>query len=88
MDNKVLYGVLTLLFNSYGVPAFMQGYTKTGILYIVLAFVTCGILGFVNSIFGIIQGIKILTMSDEEYAACDKSTLLAGFPAAKKDDVA
>ena len=39
MDNKVLYGILTILFNSYGVPAFMQGYTKAGILQIVSSFV-------------------------------------------------
>ena len=88
MDNRVLYGILTILFNQIGVPQFMQGYTKTGILYIVLGFLTCSVMFYVNAIMGIIQGIKILTMSDEEYAAADKSTLLAGFPKAKKDEAA
>ena len=88
MDNKVLYGILTLLFNCYGVPAFMQGYTKAGVWQLVLGFVTCGIIATINGIMGIIMGIKILMMSDEEYAAADKSTLLMGVPSpvAKKTD--
>lgn len=82
MDNKILFGIMTLLFNSVGVPCFMQGKTKTGILRIVLAVVTCGIIGVINEIMGIIQGIKILCMSDEEYAA-QKETIGMGIPAVK-----
>ena len=82
MDNRVLYGIMTLIFNSIGVPCFMQGKTKAGVLRIVLGIVTCGVISFINEIMGIIQGIKILCMSDEEYAAIeDKSTLLRGVPA-------
>ena len=44
MNNRVLFGIMMIIFNSYGVPSFMQGQVKTGILRIVLAFVTCGIL--------------------------------------------
>jgi hypothetical protein len=83
MDNRVLYGVMTIIFNSLGVPCFMQGKTKAGILRIVLAIVTCGVIGTINEIMGIVQGIKILCMSDEEYAAADKSTLLLGVPSGK-----
>ena len=83
MDNRVLYGVMTIIFNSIGVPCFMQGKTKAGILRIVLAIVTCGVIGTINEIMGIVQGIKILCMSDEEYAAADKSTLLMGIPSGK-----
>jgi hypothetical protein len=32
---------------------------------------------------GIIQGIKICCMSDEEFAAADKTTLLSGVPSGK-----
>ena len=82
MENRVLFGIMTLIFNSYGVPCFMQGNVKAGILRIVLGVVSCGVIGTINTIFGIIQGIKILCMSDEEYAAvADKSTLLSGVPA-------
>ena len=79
MDNRVLFGVLCILFNSYGVPCFLQGETKKGILRIVLAVVTCGIIGLYNAIMGIILGIKVLKMTDEEYAA-QKGTLDSGFP--------
>ncbi len=79
MDNKVLFGIMTILFNSIGVPCFMQGRTKSGILRIVLGVVTCGVIGIINEIMGIILGIKILTMSDEEYNA-QKATITSGIP--------
>lgn len=81
--NKVVFGILTILFNQIGVPCFIAGNAKAGILRIVLGAVTCGILFAVNAIIGIIQGIKILTMSDEAYEAADKATLLAGVPSGK-----
>ncbi len=79
MDNKVLFGVMCIIFNSYGVPCFMQGQAKTGILRIVLAFVSCGIVGIINVVKGIILGIEVLKMSDEEYEA-KKGTLSSGIP--------
>ena len=80
MNNKTLFGIMCILFNSYGVPCFMQGQTKTGILRIVLGIVTCGILAMVNVIMGIILGIEVLKMSDEEYEA-KKGTFTKGIPA-------
>ena len=84
MDNKVLFGVMTIIFNAIGVPCFMVGKTKAGVLRIVLHCVTFGIFGTINGIMGIVQGIKILCMSDEDYAAADKVTLLSGIPSGKK----
>ena len=84
MDNKVLFGVMTIIFNSIGVPCFMAGKVGAGILRIVLGIVTCEVVAIINTVLGIIQGIKILQMSDEEYAALeDKSVLLAGVPSGK-----
>jgi hypothetical protein len=83
MDNKILYGIMTIIFNSIGVPCFMQGKVKAGVLRIVLGCITFGVVGFINEIMGIIQGIKILCMSDEDYAAADKATLLMGVPSGK-----
>ncbi len=79
MDNRVLFGVLTLLLNSYGVPCFIQGNVKAGILRIVYGFVSCGVIGIINMIKGIILGIEILKMTDEEYAE-RKGTFAAGIP--------
>lgn len=82
MDNRILFGVMTLIFNSIGVPCFMAGKTKAGILRIVLGIVTCGVIATINEIMGIIQGIKILCMSDEEFAE-KKETLFMGVPSGK-----
>ena len=82
MDNKILFGIMTIIFNSIGVPCFMQGKVKTGVLRIVLAVVTFGVIGFINEIMGIIQGIQILCMSDEEFEA-KKATIGMGIPAVK-----
>ena len=79
MDNKILFGVMCIIFNSIGVPCFMQGQTKTGVLRIVLGIVTFGIVGFINDIMGIILGIKVLTMSDEDYEA-KKGNISMGIP--------
>lgn len=80
MNNKVLFGVMCIIFNSYGVPCFMQGQVKTGILRIVLGVVTCGVIGIINVVKGIILGINVLKMTDEEYEA-KKGTITSGIPA-------
>ncbi len=82
MNNKTLFGIMCILFNEYGVPNFMQGQIQTGILKIVLGVVTCGVIAIINFIKGIILGISILKMTDEEYAA-KKGTFDAGIPSAK-----
>ena len=80
MDNRILFGIMCIIFNSYGVPCFMQKQIKTGILRIVLAVVTFGIIGLINVIKGIILGVQVLKMTDEEYAE-KKYTLTSGIPA-------
>ncbi len=79
MDNKILFGVMCIIFNSYGVPCFMQNQVKTGILRIVLGMVTFGIIGIINVVKGIILGVQVLNMSDEEYEA-KKGTISSGIP--------
>lgn len=69
MKNKVLFGIMTIIFNCYGVPDFMQGNVSKGIGKICLTVFTCGIGGIVLEIKGIIAGIKILKMSEEDYEA-------------------
>ena len=79
MDNRVLFGVMCILFNQLGVPCFMQGNKKLGIRRIVFSVITLGILGIVNMIKGIMLGIKVLKMTDEEFAE-QKNDLNDGFP--------
>ncbi|MBR6510511.1 MAG: TM2 domain-containing protein [Clostridia bacterium] len=85
--NKTTFGILAILFNGYGVPNFIQGDAKTGILKIVLNFVTCGIIGIINGIMGIILGIKVLQMTEEEYNAAYGS-IDAGVPKMKAKEEA
>ena len=82
MENRILYGIMTIIFNEIGVPHFMQGKVKTGVIRIILSIIPVigQIISIINLIKGIIMGINILKMSDEDYAATDKATLLAGIP--------
>lgn len=80
MDNRVLFGIMCIIFNSVGVPCFMQGKAGTGVKRIILGIVTCGVIGIINTVKGIILGIQILNMSDEEYAE-KKGTFDSGVPA-------
>jgi hypothetical protein len=73
---------MTIIFNSIGVPCFMAGKTKAGVLRIILGIVSCGVIATINEIMGIIQGIKILCMTDEEFAE-KKETLFMGIPSGK-----
>ena len=83
MDNRVLFGVMCIIFNSYGVPCFMQGKKKTGVWRIVLAVVTFGIVGLINAINGIILGVEVLKMTDEEFNE-KKYELNRGVPFSKE----
>lgn len=62
-NKKVLAGVLAIVIGSLGIHKFILGYTKEGILQIVISFVTCGIGGIIP----LIEGIIYLTKSDEEF---------------------
>ena len=79
MDNKILFGIMCIIFNCIGVPCFMQGHVKTGVLRIVLAVVTFGVVEIINVVKGIILGIQVLKMSDEEYNA-KKGNISSGIP--------
>ena len=82
MINKIAFGILCIILNSYGVPCFIQGKVKTGVMRIVLACVTFGVIGIINTIKGIFLGIEVLKMSDEDYAA-KFGTIDSGIPSAK-----
>jgi hypothetical protein len=57
----------------------MQGIVKSGVLRIVLGCVTFGVISLINEIMGIVLGVKVLTMSDEEYEQ-QKATITMGVP--------
>ncbi|MGV4413964.1 TM2 domain-containing protein [Chryseobacterium sp. T1] len=62
-EKKVAAGILAILLGAFGVHKFYLGYTKAGVIQLILTFVTCGL----TSIIGLIEGILYLTKSDEEF---------------------
>ena len=65
--NKTVYAIMAILFNGLGVPSFMLGKTKQGVLHIVLSAVTCGVCSVIFTVLGIIAGVKALQMTDEQF---------------------
>ena len=70
-NKKILAGVLAILLGSLGVHKFILGYTKEGIIMLVVTLVlgsfTCGIGATLMWAIGIIEGIMYLTKTDEEF---------------------
>lgn len=61
-NKKLTAGLCAILLGSFGVHKFILGYTKEGILQIVLSLL-CGI----GSVIAIIEGIIYLMKSDEDF---------------------
>jgi TM2 domain-containing membrane protein YozV len=64
-EKKVVAGILGILLGGLGIHKFYLGYTKEGIIQLIIGVVTCGIAG----IIGFIEGIIYLTKSDEDFVA-------------------
>ena len=62
-NKKVLAGVLAIMLGSFGIHKFILGYTKEGVLQILMSFFSCGL----ASVIPFVQGIIYLTKSDEEF---------------------
>ena len=62
-EKKLLVGLLGILLGWTGAHKFVLGYTKEGIIQLVVSLVTCGFFGIV----GMIEGIIYLTKSDQEF---------------------
>ncbi len=62
-EKKIVAGILGILLGGLAIHKFYLGYTKTGIIQIVVTVVTCG----AGSIIGLIEGIIYLTKSDQEF---------------------
>ncbi|GFD91305.1 MULTISPECIES: TM2 domain-containing protein [Tenacibaculum] len=66
-SKRVLAGILGIIIGVFGIHKFVLGYTKEGIIMLLVTVLTCGFGGFVSSIIGLIEGIIYLTKSDEEF---------------------
>jgi TM2 domain-containing membrane protein YozV len=64
-EKKVVAGILGILLGGLGIHKFYLGYTKEGIIQIVITICTCGF----GSLLGLVEGIIYLTKSDEDFVA-------------------
>ena len=62
-NKKILAGVLAIMLGGFGVHKFILGYTKEGVLQILMSFFSCGLAGIIP----FVEGIIYLTKSDEEF---------------------
>ena len=62
-EKKILCCILGILLGTLAIHKFILGYTKEGIIQIVISICTCGIGG----IIGFIEGIIYLTKTDEDF---------------------
>ena len=61
--SKIAAGLLGIFLGSVGVHNFYLGYTSKGLTQLLMTVLSCGILSFVSGIWGLIEGIQILTGS-------------------------
>ena len=59
--SKVAAGILGILLGCFGVHNFYLGYTSRGIAQVLISVLSCFILSPISAIWGLIEGIMILT---------------------------
>lgn len=70
--NKIAAGICGILLGALGIHKFILGYTKEGIIMLLVSIIggvfTCFIATVVMGLIGLIEGIIYLTKSDAEFA--------------------
>lgn len=65
--SKIDAGLLAILLGSLGIHKFYLGYTKSGVIMLLVSLLTFGIGAAVMEVIGIIEGIIYLTKTDQEF---------------------
>ena len=68
-DKKIPAGILGIILGAFGIHKFILGYTKEGIIMLLVTILTFGFGGFVMAVIGLIEGILYLTKPDDEFVA-------------------
>ena len=63
-EKKLIAGLLAILLGGLGIHKFYLGYTKAGVIQLIIGVVTCC---SISGLIGLIEGIMYLTKSDEEF---------------------
>ncbi len=65
--NKIVAGLLAIFLGWLGIHKFIMGYTKEGVIMLLVTVLTCGYGGLIIGVIGLIEGILYLTKSDEDF---------------------
>ena len=68
-EKKLVAGLLGILLTCLGVHKFYLGYTKEGLIMLLVSVLTCGVAAPVMGVIGLVEGIIYLTKTDEEFVA-------------------
>jgi TM2 domain-containing membrane protein YozV len=68
-DKKIAAGICGILLGALGIHKFILGYTKEGVIMLLISVLTLGIASFIPAIIGLIEGILYLTKSDADFVA-------------------
>ncbi len=68
-NKKVPAGILGILLGSFGIHKFFLGYTKEGVIMLLVTLLTFGIGAGIMGILGLVEGIIYLCKSDDEFVS-------------------
>jgi TM2 domain-containing membrane protein YozV len=68
-DKKIPAGILAILLGALGIHKFYLGYTKEGVIMLLVSVLTIGLAAWIMGIIGLIEGIVYLTKPDDQFAA-------------------
>ncbi|MEY4360376.1 MAG: hypothetical protein RLZZ631_1862 [Cyanobacteriota bacterium] len=68
-NKKLAAGMLGIFLGSFGIHKFVLGYTKAGLIMLLLTLLSCGLAGFVMGVIGLIEGINYLTQTPLQFKA-------------------
>src|SRR5262249_31156898 len=66
-SNKLPAGICGILLGSLGVHKFILGYTRPGLIMLLVTILTCGLAYPIMHIIGLVEGIIYLAKSDDEF---------------------
>ncbi len=67
-SKKIPAGICGILLGALGVHKFILGYTKEGVIMLLVSVLTLGLASWIVGVIGLIEGIMYLVKSDEEFA--------------------
>ena len=68
-EKKIAAGILAILLGTFGIHKFILGYTKEGIIMLLVTVLSLFTLSFITGVIALIEGIIYLTKTDEEFVA-------------------